>query len=463
MHAFNRGVLLPAVCLFMSVVAPLHGATISLTTNQAVFSQGDTLTLSLDIIPTDDANVPSEIHLAVVLPDGAVRTLDRNRVWKTTLEPLDDALPLAYTHKPAFYSMALPADLPLGKYTFYLVAVRAGSPPLNSAAWLGSASTMITFVPPQKPTLRWRGVSLAGAEFGSEVLPGIYRTHYIYPDVTSVDYFQAKGMNLVRLPFRWERLQPTLYQAFDAAEQKRLGDFVSAANSRGVTVLLDPHNYARYQGNVVGSIALPNAAFADFWSRLAVLFKDSPKVLFGLMNEPYNMPTETWVSAANSAIQSIRAEGAANTIMVPGNAWTGAHSWSQNGYGTSNAVAMKQITDPGNNLVFEVHQYLDADSSGKSAECKSTAIGAERLQDFTAWLRANGKQGFLGEFGGGDNAVCNQAVSGLLDYIEANSDVWLGWAWWAAGPWWVKGEFFSIEPIDGADKPQMSVLTPHLR
>ena len=45
----------------------------------------------------------------------------------------------------------------------------------------------------------------------------------------------------------------------------------------------------------------------------------------------------------------------------------------------------------------------------------------------------------------------------MLDYIEANRDVWLGWAWWAAGPWW--GEYYySLQPKDGQDKPQMKVL-----
>ncbi len=57
------------------------------------------------------------------------------------------------------------------------------------------------------------------------------------------------------------------------------------------------------------------------------LFKGNPKMLFGLMNEPHGMPTEQWLGAANAAIQSIRAAGAPQLILVPGNAWIGAHSW----------------------------------------------------------------------------------------------------------------------------------------
>lgn len=46
--------------------------------------------------------------------------------------------------------------------------------------------------------------------------------------------------------------------------------------------------------------------------------------------------------------------------------------------------------------------------------------------------------GLIGEFGAGDNAQCIKALQGGLDYLKANSDVWTGAAWWAAGPWWGK-------------------------
>ncbi|HET7792079.1 MAG TPA: glycoside hydrolase family 5 protein [Rhizobacter sp.] len=309
--------------------------------------------------------------------------------------------------------------------------------------------------------IKWRGLSLAAAEFAPGTLPGTYGRTYIYPSVNSIDYFQAKGMNFVRLPFLWERLQPTLNGAFDAAELSRLKAFVDGATAKGITVLIDPHNYARYRSQVIGSAGVPYAAFGDFWSRLSSVFKSNPRVLFGLMNEPYNMATENWVSAANEAIRRIRATGATNTIAVPGNGYSGAHSWSSNWYGTPNAQAMLQVVDSGNNMVIEVHQYLDANSSGTSPTCTSSTVGAQRLTAFTAWLRANGRRGLLGEFAGANNDTCKQALSGMLAYMEANADVWSGWAYWAGGPWW-GSEMFNIEPAAGVDKPQMAVLQPYL-
>lgn len=340
-------------------------------------------------------------------------------------------------------------------------ASAAAAAPASAPAPAPSPAPALASPPAAGPGLSWRGVSLAGAEFGESKLPGTYGTDYIYPTSASAGYYQGKGMNLVRLPFRWERLQPQLNQALDPVELDRLKRFVDATTADGMDVLLDPHNYARWHGDIVGSAAVPYTSFADFWQRLALQFKNNPRVLFGLMNEPNSMPTETWVAAANAAIAAIRATGATQVIAVPGNAWTGAHSWSQSFYGTPNAKAMLAVTDSGNNMVFEVHQYLDADSSGTSADCVSGAIGVERLQDFTSWLKTNGKRGLLGEFAGGANETCRVAISAMLQYMKDNDGQWAGWAWWAGGPWW--GDYmYTLEPQGGTDRAQMNWLTPYL-
>lgn len=313
--------------------------------------------------------------------------------------------------------------------------------------------------------VNYTGVNLAGAEFAPDQLPGTYGTHYIYPTHTEVDYFTSKGMNVFRLPFLWERLQRAQFADFDASELARIDDFVNYATGKGASVVLDPHNYARYNNTVIGA-GVPTSAFADFWGRLAARYKGNNRVIFGLMNEPHDMAsidraTELWRDDANAAIQAIRNAGATNLILVPGNAWTGAHSWNQSWYGTPNAQVMLSITDPGNNYAFEVHQYLDGPNfSGEFDYCSSTTIGSEKLAEFTSWLRQNGKRGFLGEFAGGRNDTCYSALDNMLTYIDNNADVWLGWTYWAAGPWW--GEYrFTLEPLNGADRPQMQPLSKH--
>lgn len=97
---------------------------------------------------------------------------------------------------------------------------------------------------------------------------------------------------------------------FDPDEVVRLDGFVNATTVKGHFVVLDPHNYARYNGKLVGSADVPNAAFADFWRRLALRYEGNPRVVFGLINEPHDIPTAQWVSAANAAIAAIRSAGA---------------------------------------------------------------------------------------------------------------------------------------------------------
>lgn len=126
---------------------------------------------------------------------------------------------------------------------------------------------------------------------------------------------------------------------------------------------------------------------------------------------------------------------------------------------------MGKLTDPQDKIVYEMvrmqfpvstpivltptqHQYLDSDGSGTSEACVSATIGKERLADATAWLKANNKKAIIGETAGGPNAQCIQAVQGMLSYMQENSDVWSGWLWWGAGPWWAD-YMYGMEPPSG--------------
>ncbi len=329
------------------------------------------------------------------------------------------------------------------------------------------------FVSPAEAAVQLTGVNIAGAEFGS--LPGVHEQDYTYPRSSEVDYYvQQKGMNVLRLPFRWERLQPTLGGNFSNSELTRIQNFVNYATAAGAYVILDPHNYARYSGNVIGGGTVTASHFADFWTRLANIYKDNDKVIFGLMNEPNGLATESWVNSANTAISAIRQTGASNLILVPGNGYSGAHSWNSNWYGTPNAQAMLSIVDPGNNFAFEVHQYVDSDSSGTKAEVVSAQVGAQRLNVFTQWARENNVRGFLGEFGvpnsligDGVDQIADEALVNMLEHMDDNSDVWLGWTYWAGGRWWGTNYMFNVHPLNFGqenqmDRPAMGILEQYV-
>jgi len=330
--------------------------------------------------------------------------------------------------------------------------------------------------------LPYTGVNLAGAEFGPTPTVGnlgVYGTNYTYPTTSEVNYFVGKGMNTFRLPFRWERLQHSQNATLDSTELGRITAFVNYAASKGAYVVIDPHNFERYypdptnfqssSAGLVGS-AVPDSAFANFWSQIANTYKNNSHVIFNLMNEPNTMPTEQLVVSENAAIAAIRQTGAQNLILVPGNGYTGAAQWDSNWYGTTNAEAMLNIVDPGHNYAFDVHMYLDSDGSGTSSQIANndSNLGVTRLTAFTQWMHDHNLHGFLGEFavanstiGTGSGQIGDETLKNLLGYMQANNDVWLGWDWWGGGPWW--GDYmFALDPAFGVDRPAMGVLQPFL-
>jgi endoglucanase len=301
------------------------------------------------------------------------------------------------------------------------------------------------------------GVNLSGAEFGSNV-PGTFGTDYTYPTHAEIDYYAGKGLSVIRLPFLWERLQRSEFGTLDATELARLDDVVNYATSKGLKIEIEPHDYGKGFGALIGSAQTPNSAFAEFWGKLAQHFAANPRVIFGLMNEPNEQSATTWLGSANAAIAAIRNVGATQEILVPGSYWDGAWTWTS----TDNATVVGAgVQDPGHNFAFEVHQYLDSDGSGTHAGAVSATIGVERLTAVTQWAEATGNRLFLGEVGVTTDATSLTAFDGMLTYMQQHTDAWQGMTYWAGGPWW--GDYmFSIEPQNGADKPQMTVLLQHL-
>ncbi|HEY9784957.1 MAG TPA: cellulase family glycosylhydrolase, partial [Candidatus Obscuribacterales bacterium] len=132
-----------------------------------------------------------------------------------------------------------------------------------------------------------QGVNISGGEFNLTTVPGIYNTNYVYPSTAELDYFASKGMTVIRVPFSWERMQQSVNGPLDPTEVARMDAVVNAITARGMSTVLDPHNYGAYHNVTVGTPGgHPNSMFADFWRRLAEHYKSNPKVVFGLMNEP---------------------------------------------------------------------------------------------------------------------------------------------------------------------------------
>lgn len=321
-----------------------------------------------------------------------------------------------------------------------------------------------------------KGINVAGAEFGEvghpnhELIPypGIDGTNYIIPQPSeSLLLLAEKGMNLFRIPVRWERLQPDLSKNVlnraDLQKLKKLVAFITVdLNSEA---MIDLHNYCRYNKVIIGTDHVVSVnRFQAFWTMFANEFKDNPKVSFSLMNEPFWLPQDDYVKIANAGLVGLRNSGSKNLVLVSGGRWSGAHSWFHaDRWGPSNAESMLAITDPGNNMMWEIHQYFDSDYSGESKVCVSETIGSEKLTAITEWMREYKQRAFLAEFAVASNDVCLKALDDMLGFMEENGDVWNGWAWWNAGPW-IGDYVFGLNPRkDTKDKPQFEVLDKYLK
>ena len=269
-----------------------------------------------------------------------------------------------------------------------------------------------------------------GLRYGAGTMPNV---NFTVPRRSDVAWLASTGFTRGRLPIQWELLQPMLHDTvanaaakaaignpgeFNAAYESFITGVLDAHAAAGIKCIIDLHNYCRYRdfifqpdGSVRGLVApsdpfvrayttdntqvqqrifalapgatLKQSNFIDFWTRAANKWKSHPGFGgYGLMNEPYRMPapgtlteqtvdgTEDltiWPAYAQAAINAIRAIDPANPIYLGGNEWSAAMS-----------LATKNPSWPltGANLVYEVHMYLDAGSSGQRFDYDSeVALG----------------------------------------------------------------------------------------
>lgn len=300
---------------------------------------------------------------------------------------------------------------------------------------------------PQKLAKRagfmWTGVNVAGGEFGNKNLPGQLNKDYTWPDKGALDTLMRDGMNVFRVACMMERVVPSkMTGTVNETYFTGLADSINYITGKGAYAIIDPHNFGRYYDQIITD----TAGFKAWWTTLAARFKDNEKVIFDTNNEYHDMDNTLVARLNQAAIDGIRAAGATSQyIFVEANSWSGAWHFVDSG----SAATMKDLTDPSDKIVYQLHQYLDADGSGTHEQCVSGTIGAERIKPATDWLKANGKKGIIGEIAGASNPTCITAITGALQHLQDNSDVWTGFLLWSAGPWW--GDYmFSMEPSSGA-------------
>ncbi|KAL1606684.1 Endoglucanase EG-II [Paraconiothyrium brasiliense] len=221
---------------------------------------------------------------------------------------------------------------------------------------------------PRATKVQYAGVNIAGFDFGCTTdgscsLTGTSKPYDIVTGANALGqmnhFVKDDTLNTFRLPVGWQFLvNGQLGGQLNANNFGQYDRLVQGCLSSGaVLCIIDIHNYARYNGKIVGQGGPTNAQLADVWKQLATKYGKQSKIAFGVMNEPHDIPDiKAWAATVQEVVTAIRGAGAtSNLILLPGNGYTSAESFVPSG----SAAALAAVTNPDNtttNLIMDVHK-----------------------------------------------------------------------------------------------------------
>ena len=102
-------------------------------------------------------------------------------------------------------------------------------------------------------------------------------------------FVDVDKFNVFRLPVGWQYLvNGQLGGTLDAGNLAKYDGLVQGCLTTGAYCLIDIHNYARWNGQIIGQGGPTDDQFASLWSQLAKKYAAESKVVMGLMNEPHD-------------------------------------------------------------------------------------------------------------------------------------------------------------------------------
>lgn len=340
------------------------------------------------------------------------------------------------------------------------------------------------------------GINLSGFEFSTapngSVLPDLSQADETTPDsdLASTAAFLNQGANTIRLPIRWEYMQPIQNNSptFDPAGyfNKLIIPTLETITSHDYYVILDLHAYMHYAtvGNEVAGCGGPDGqcpdgvlvtdpqAYVAIWSQIWQAIQNDPKIkadhiLIDIVNEPTdpnnNLTAQEVFAMETAVINKLQIANFPGYFLVEGVSWSGLHSWTSAGNAavfTRSNFQQAGVTNL-NNVIINVHQYFDANFSGTQDTCQTdlttTGPNGFNLQDFVNYLQTNQLKGIVTEFGAGtDQTTCAPTMNGFLQYLKTNAYSaskgygFVGFTAWSTGHGWGNYNLL-IQPTDWKD------------
>ncbi len=216
---------------------------------------------------------------------------------------------------------------------------------------------------------------------------------------------KAAGFDTIRLPVRWSThaLASAPY-TIDAAFLARVRHVVDTARAAQLNVILNLHHY----DEMATAPATHAERFAGLWKQIAAAFADEPEasLWFELMNEPNGALDDSNLKAIlTPALAQVRATNPTRPVIIGGQKWSGVPS-----------LATLQLPDDAH-LVVTIHTYdpFDFTHQGATWLTPTPALGRvfgsaadyrgldANLATVRDYMRATGRQVFVGEYGANDH------------------------------------------------------------
>ncbi len=251
-------------------------------------------------------------------------------------------------------------------------------------------------------------------------------------DQTTVNYMLAWGINSVRVPLNedcWLGINGFPANNHTAAQyQSDILNWVNLLNANGLVVILDLHWNNSGTNQATGQQQMPDLDHAPaFWTSVANAFKNNSSVIFDLYNEPHDVSWSCWlngstapqsgacsgvgfaVAGMQTLVNTVRATGATNVLMLGGLAWSNDLSqWLAN-----------KPSDPQNNLAASVHIY-------NFNACSNSSCWDSQIAPVAAQVPV-----IAGEIG--ENDCASSFISTLMNWFDSHGIGYLAWTWTATG------------------------------
>lgn len=315
-------------------------------------------------------------------------------------------------------------------------------------------------------TRRLLGVNRSGGEFMCVQGHGIFDGPVDDASIRAIADWKA---NTVRIPLNEEcwlgldNIKPEYRGTNYVNAVKGLVDRVLA---HGMTPIVELHwTYGQYTGNSSGCAdvhascqkPMPDSQYTPaFWTSVANTFKHDRRVVFDLFNEPYpdratSTAAQAWtcwrdggscpgigyeVAGMQDLVDSVRATGSRNLVLVPGIAYSNDLSqWLAHA-----------PTDPTGNLAAAWHVY-------NFNSCADTACWDATLAPVAARVPL-----VAGEIG--ENTCGHAFIDRVMAWFDARALSYLGWTW---NTWNCSSGPALITSYDGTPTAFGTGLRDHLR